>query len=100
MSRTHDTGYKELFSHPEFVEALLDGFIPHQISSLLDYSSLQSHPGHYITPLFDEKIEDAVWSLRFREPGGPRLYLYILLEFQSTVDAAMAQQESQGQGAC
>lgn len=34
MSSTHDTGYKELFSHPEFVEALLDGFVPQQISSL------------------------------------------------------------------
>lgn len=75
MNRTHDTGYKELFSHPEFVEVLLDGFIPHQISSLPDYSSLQSHPSHYITPLFDEKTEDAVWSLRFWEPAGPRLYL-------------------------
>lgn len=90
MSRTHDTGYKELFSHPEFVEALLDGFVPARISGLLDYSSLQSHPGHYITPLFDEKIEDAVWSVRFRQPDGPRLYLYILLEFQSSVDASMA----------
>ncbi|EAZ98272.1 hypothetical protein [Marinobacter sp. ELB17] len=24
----HDTGYKELFSHPEFVQQLIEGFAP------------------------------------------------------------------------
>ena len=90
---SHDTGYKELFSHPEFVEALLDGFVPQEISNLLDYSTLSSHPGHYITPLFHEKIEDAVWSLQFKAQADiqrpSRLYLYILLEFQSSVDQQM-----------
>ena len=90
---SHDTGYKELFSHPEFIEALLDGFVPQDISSLLDYSTLNSHPGNYITPLFEEKIEDAVWSLQFKSGGRQgnraRLYLYILLEFQSGVDQNM-----------
>ena len=90
---SHDTGYKELFSHPEFVEALLDGFVPQDISGQLDYSTLNSHPGNYITPLFEEKIEDAVWSLQFKADSGTnrarRLYLYILLEFQSSVDQKM-----------
>lgn len=96
MVRYHDTGYKELFSHPEFVTAMLDGFVPHEISRLLDHSTLKSHPGHYITPLFEERIEDAVWSLPFRpdttidNDRPQRLYLYILLEFQSTVDHRMA----------
>lgn len=66
MAKHHDAGYKELFSHPEFVEALLDGFVPRPISQLLDHSTLASQPGHYITPLLDEKIEDAVWSVQFR----------------------------------
>ena len=90
---SHDTGYKELFSHPEFVEALLDGFVPQDISSLLDYSTLSCHSGNYITPLFEEKIEDAVWSLQFKSGSGHGygglLYLYILLEFQSSVDLKM-----------
>ncbi|KXS52745.1 MAG: hypothetical protein AWU57_2872 [Marinobacter sp. T13-3] len=30
----HDTGYKELFSHPEFVQQLLEGFAPPEISGL------------------------------------------------------------------
>lgn len=31
-SKPHDTGYKELFSHPEFVRELMLGFVPAQIS--------------------------------------------------------------------
>ena len=92
MVMHHDTGYKELFSHPEFVEALLVGFVPQSISQLLDYSTLTSQPNHYITPLFDEKIEDAVWSVKFRPDSDMQqqtLYLYILLEFQSGVDRIM-----------
>ena len=92
MAKHHDAGYKELFSHPEFVEALLDGFVPRPISQLLDHSTLASQPGHYITPLLDEKIEDAVWSVQFRADASGQtqtLYLYILLEFQSSVDKSM-----------
>lgn len=92
MVTSHDTGYKALFSHPEFVEALLDGFVPHSISRLLDYRTLNNEQGHYITPLFEEKIEDVVWSVQFRPDNGGHtqtLYLYILLEFQSSVDAGM-----------
>jgi len=92
MANHHDTGYKELFSHPEFVEALFDGFVPGEISRMLDYATLTSEPSHYITPLFDEKIEDAVWSVQFKQDSagtGQVLYLYILLEFQSAVDQSM-----------
>lgn len=96
MVRYHDTGYKELFSHPEFVTAMLDGFVPHEISRLLDHSTLKSHPGHYITPLLEERIEDAVWSLPFRpdttidNDRPQRLYLYILLGLVFNVENALA----------
>lgn len=92
MATHHDTGYKELFSHPEFVEALLDGFVPRPISQLLDYNTLSSQPGHYITPLFREKLEDVVWSVQFKPDNAGQtqtLYLYILLEFQSRTDKTM-----------
>lgn len=40
-SKPHDTGYKELFSHPEFVRELMLGFVPAQISQILDYDTLK-----------------------------------------------------------
>lgn len=86
----HDTGYKELFSHPEFVEQLIDGFAPDEIAALMDFSTLKNHSGNYITPLFEEKFEDVVWSVEATWQGTTqRVYLYILLEFQSKVDQRM-----------
>ena len=90
VSQHHDTGYKELFSHPEFVQQLVEGFVPADIAGLMDFSTLQIHSGNYITPLFEEKLEDVVWSVVIHWQGlSPRVYLYILLEFQSSVDRRM-----------
>ncbi len=91
MGLHHDTGYKELFSYPELVQQLIEGFIPSEIAALMDFSTLKNHNGHYITPLFEEKIEDVVWSVKLQD-GANRLevYLYILLEFQSSDDPRMA----------
>ena len=52
----HDTGYKELFSHPEFVQQLIEGFASFEIADLMDFSTLKNHSGNYITPLFEEKF--------------------------------------------
>jgi len=89
-SSHHDTGYKELFSHPEFVQQLIEGFAPAEIAELMDFASLESHSGNYVTPLFEEKFEDVVWSVDISWQGSSqRVFLYILLEFQSVVDLTM-----------
>lgn len=89
-SNHHDTGYKELFSYPEFVRQLIEGFAPAEIAGLMDFTTLRNHSGNYITPLFEEKLEDVVWSVEVHWEGVPRrVYLYILLEFQSSVDHRM-----------
>ena len=86
----HDTGYKELFSYPEFVQQLIEGFAPPEIAELMDFRTLKNHSGHYITPLFEEKFEDVVWSVEITRDGlSQQVFLYILLEFQSTVDRVM-----------
>jgi len=65
----HDTGYKELFSYPEFVQQLVEGFAPTEIAQLMDFSTLKNHSGNYITPLFEEKFEDVVWSVEVTWEG-------------------------------
>ena len=81
MANHHNTGYKELFSHPEFVQQLIEGFAPNEIAKLMGFSTLKKHNGHYITPLFEEKIEDVVWSVEVTWQGlTQRVFLYILLD--------------------
>lgn len=56
----------------------------------MDFSTLKSHSGNYITPLFEEKFEDVVWSVNVTWEGVTQeVFLYILLEFQSAVDSSM-----------
>ena len=89
-SNHHDTGYKELFSHPEFVQQLIEGFAPNDIAGLMNFATLKQHSGNYITPLFEEKFEDVVWSVEVTWNGITQdVFLYILLEFQSKVDNTM-----------
>ncbi|WP_044410891.1 Rpn family recombination-promoting nuclease/putative transposase, partial [Thiomicrospira microaerophila] len=89
-SKFHDTGYKELFSYPEMVQALIEGFFPEEMAQLVDFDSLTPQPGNYVTPLFDEKIEDVVWSIDVNIEGKCQpIFLYLLMEFQSGVDYAM-----------
>jgi len=82
----HDTGYKFLFSHAELVRELLEVFAPPGLSELLDYSTLRPQPGSFITPAMKKREDDIVWSI---ELHGQRIYLYLLLEFQSSIDRGM-----------
>ena len=87
MSNHHDTGYKELFSYPELVRQLIEGFAPPEVAAMMDFATLTDHSGSYITPLFGEKFEDKVWSVEVKWDGArQRVFVYLLIEFQSTVD--------------
>ncbi len=86
MAHPHDTGYKFLFSHADLVRELLEVFAPPGLSELLDYGSLRPETGSFITPAMKKREDDIVWSIELK---GQRIYLYLLLEFQSSIDRAM-----------
>jgi predicted transposase YdaD len=84
---THDTAYRRLFSHPEMVRDLLLGFVPHPWVHELRMDTLEKVNGHYVTDDLRHRCGDVVWRVRW---GREWIYLYVLLEFQSTVDPFMA----------
>ena len=85
----HDSGYKLLFSYPYLVESLIRGFVPGSWIDQLDFSSLQpvseAHPRDEIGVRYD----DMIWRLRWRH-SGEWIYIYLLIEFQSTDEPFMA----------
>lgn len=83
----HDHSYKYLFSHARMVEDLLKGFVREEWVAQLDFSSLEKVNGSYVSDNLQERQDDIVWRVRW---GDTWLYVYILLEFQSTVDPWMA----------
>jgi predicted transposase/invertase (TIGR01784 family) len=84
----HDNGYKRLFSHPEMVADLLRGFVREDWVRDLDFSTLERVSGSYVTPELRSRESDIVWRVRWGQDRW--LYVYLLIEFQSTVDPFMA----------
>ena len=83
----HDSGYKLLFSHAQMVEDLLKGFVKEEWVEKLDYSTLEKVNGSYVSDDLRQRADDIVWRVRW---GDDWLYVYLLIEFQSTVDPWMA----------
>ena len=82
-----DHSYKLLFSHAAMVEDLLRGFISEKWVKELDFTTLEKVSSSFISDDLREREDDLIWRVRWRNDW---LYVYILLEFQSTVDAFMA----------
>ena len=83
----HDHAYKKLFSHPQMVEDLLRGFVKEDWVAQLDYPSLEKVSASYVSDDLREREDDLIWRVRW---GSNWVYVYLLLEFQSTVDHHMA----------
>ena len=84
----HDPAYKQLFARPRMVRDLLEGFAARGWSGSLDFGTLEPLPASYVSRDLQQRHGDLVWRLRFSDERW--LYLLLLLEFQSTVDRAMA----------
>ncbi|SAI48608.1 Putative transposase%2C YhgA-like [Bordetella ansorpii] len=83
----HDASYKLLFSHPEMIQALLQGFVGEPWIAQLDFSSIEKVPVSFVTDDRRARLGDLAWRIK----GGDRwLYVYVLLEFQSSVEPRMA----------
>ena len=83
----HDHSYKRLFSHAEMVTQLLQTFVDEDWVAQLDFDSLQKVDSSFVSKEFREREDDVIWRVKFQDKW---LYLYILLEFQSSVDPLMA----------
>ena len=85
--KKHDSSYKQLFSHPRMIKELFSSFVRESWVSQLDFSTLEKVNGSYISDDLRDREDDVIWKVRIGESW---VYLYILLEFQSTVDRFMA----------
>lgn len=83
----HDNGYKLLFSHAAMVADLLRGFVKEDWVREVDFDTLRRVDGSYVSDDLRSRENDVVWRVGWK---GSWLYVYILLEFQSTVDPFMA----------
>ncbi len=83
----HDPSYKQFFSNSEMVASLLRDLVPEDFVNDLDFSTLEQCSGSYVTDDLRDRHDDIIWRVRWRDSW---MYLYLLLEFQSTIDPWMA----------
>jgi predicted transposase/invertase (TIGR01784 family) len=84
----HDHAYKRFFSHPEMVTDLVRGFVREDWVQELDFSTLERVSGSFVARGQRRRETDVLWRVRWG--GDSWLYVYLLIEFQSTVDPFMA----------
>ena len=83
----HDAAWKRLFRQPLMVEHLLGGFAP-EVAAVLDLATLRDLCASWAAADTEQRHGDAVWRVDYADGSGRSLV--VLLEFQSTVDRAMA----------
>lgn len=87
MGNEHDKRYKRLFENPDIVEELLTSFVDEEFVEKLDFSTLETETDKsFISPEFQKRESDTICRIKFKEEY---IYIYILLEFQSSVDYSM-----------
>jgi hypothetical protein len=82
----HDHGYKLLFSHASVVADVIRGYVKEDWVEELDFETLERVDGSYVNDDLRHRESDMVWKVKWRDRV---LYIYLLLEFQSTVDPFM-----------
>ncbi len=86
----HDNSYKLLFSHPEMVADLLIGYVNEPWVEQLDLSTLETTKDSYVSDDLRDREDDIIWRVLWQDKGQKQwLYIYLLLEFQSSVDRFM-----------
>jgi predicted transposase YdaD len=86
MPAEHDSRYKYLFSHPGFVERLLTSFVDEPFVEEIDFAHLERVNTSFVSEEFQQRESDIIWKLPLK---GSTIYLFLLLEFQSTLDRRM-----------
>ncbi|HUG59393.1 MAG TPA: Rpn family recombination-promoting nuclease/putative transposase, partial [Candidimonas sp.] len=92
----HDASYRQLFSSPHMVRCLFDGILQACTdygpglpgANDLDWDAAQALPTSYIGKGLQQRHSDCVWRIPRRD--GDDLYILLLLEHQSRIDAYMA----------
>ena len=83
-----DPIYKRLYAFARMVEDLLRSLFGADLDA--DYRTLEKLPAEYVGEALQQRRGDTAWRLRTRGAGDGWLHVLVMLEFQSTTDAAMA----------
>ena len=83
----HDSGYKLLFSNRTIFRQLIETFVDAPWVKEADFSRCEPVDKSFVSDEYRQRESDLIYRVALR---GQDLYIYVLIEFQSTVDRFMA----------
>jgi predicted transposase YdaD len=87
MTNVHDSGYKILFSNRTIFRQLMESFVAQPWVAQLDFDRAETVDKSFVSAHYKETESDLIYRLPW---GDDELYVYVLMEFQSTVEKWMA----------
>ena len=87
MASIHDSGYKILFSNRTIFRQFMESFVEQPWVKQLDFDRAERIDKSFIDEEYQERESDLIYRIPW---GNEEIYVYVLLEFQSTVDRLMA----------
>ena len=88
MTISHDTLNKLLYSFSPVVRDLVLGLIKDKWLHGLDFTTLEKVPSDFVSDDLKQRTSDVIW--RVKADDGEWMYVFLLIEFQRTVDPWMA----------
>lgn len=82
----HDSGYKKLFSNRTIFRQLLETFVGEPWVAELDFSQAETLDKSFVADHYKATESDLIYKVQLQ---GRAVYVYLLLEFQSSVDRFM-----------
>ena len=86
MNNIHDYGYKKLFSNKTIFRQLLETFVGEEWVKELNFDDCETLDKSFISDHYKETESDIIYRVKIRNQP---VFIYVLLEFQSTVDYFM-----------
>ena len=87
INSIHDSGYKKLFSNKTIFRQLVETFVDQTWVKDLDFSQCQAVDKSFVSGHYKETECDIVYQVKLKEKPA---FVYLLIEFQSTVDRFIA----------
>lgn len=86
----YDRGYKLLLSFTKIFQQLMEGYVQGDWKSRLDYTKSQRIEKTFILKGLEKQEADVLYKVPLLGEEGKEVYLYVLIEQQSTVDYTLA----------
>ncbi len=87
MRQKHHNWFVRIFSYPAVIEDLLRSFIHEDFIKELDFKTLKKLDPNFIPVSEKSRHADVIYEINFH---GQPSYIYLFIEFQSTIDRFMA----------